>query len=121
MLPHKRLSQQLVAALRKNLAGLTRSPVPEAGRLLWGIFADLCAARTYHAGGPNPISHAEIEAYARLQRWSLEPHHVEIIRDLDTAWLDHAHKSIETGIDGTSSPRRSSQAISPAIFDAMFG
>jgi len=113
----ERLQEQLVAVLKARLTG-GDAALPEAGAVFWKIFADLSATRTYHAAGANPISHAEIEAYARLHRWPLEPRHVAIIRALDDAWLDYARQSI----GGQQQPRRSSgQAINPAAFDAVFG
>lgn len=117
----ERLSKQLCEAMRQHLSGGGSPVLPEAGKLLWGLFAEISATRTYHARGPNPISHAEIESYARLHRWPLEPHHVEIIRDLDAAWLDHAYATVKAGSDGKAAQRKSSQAITPALFDAVFG
>lgn len=113
-----RLRGALVSVLRDHLAG-SPSSVPEAGRLLWSIFADLSATRTYHMAGPNPISFAEIEAYCRLLRWPLEPHHVAIIRALDMAWLEHAQAS--RGGERKTVQRSSGQAVTPASFDAVFG
>lgn len=115
-----RLRNQLVAAMRKHLHTGARPAVPEAGQTLWQIFASLSAKRTYHASGPNPIAYAEIEAYARLHRWPLRPHHVEMIRALDQAWLDHAYAQMDSG-DGKPPRRASGQAINAAAFDAVFG
>lgn len=112
-----RLRSQLIAALERHLAG--KPPcIPEAGRLAWSWFSDLCRTRTWHMAGPNPISHAEIEAYARLYRWPLEPRHIELIMALDRIWLDH----VQMQRDGATSkmPRSSGQAITATAFDAVF-
>jgi hypothetical protein len=109
---------RLVDLLRSHLAG---SPlrIPEAERLAWGWFVDLSATRTYHATGPSPIGYAEIEAYARLMRWPLEPRHVQLIRALDTVWLTHARRQQDGPAKPT--PRSSGQTVNPAAFDAVFG
>ena len=112
------LEKQLIEALRKTLAG-GKPVVPEAGRLLWSFFVELSAARSYSMTGPNPISHAEIEAWARLHRWPLKLRHIATLRTMDDAWLQHAHSST-TGKGGKTLPRSSAQEITPAAFDAVF-
>lgn len=117
-----RLTNQLVAALRQNLA--TRKPValPEAGRLLWRIFGELSAARTYNQAGPNPISHQEIVGYTHICRWPLQPHHVAVLRAMDEAYLEHAYSGKGKAPDGMKTlPLSSGQAVNPAAFDAVFG
>lgn len=94
--------------------------IPEAGRVLWRIFVELSATRTYHMAGPNPVGFAEIEAYARLHRWPLAPHHVAILRAMDDAWLKHAYAKIGKG-KGQNLPTGSDQPISAGAFDAVFG
>lgn len=113
------LQRQLITALRKALAG-GKPVVPEAGRLLWSFFVELSATRSYSMTGPNPISYAEIEAWARLHRWPLEPSHIGSLRAMDDAWLEHAQSRAGKG-GKTPFPRSSGQAISPAAFDAVFG
>lgn len=117
-----RLTNQLVAALRQNLA--TRRPVaiPEAGRLLWQIFGELSGTRTYNQAGPNPISHQEIAAYARLARWPLQPHHVAILRAMDAAYLDHTYSPQAKAPEGMKTlPHVSRHELTPALFDAVLG
>jgi hypothetical protein len=81
-----RLAEQMVAAVRQHVKTGERIDVPEAGTVLWDAFMQLDAARTFHAG-PNPIGFAEIEAWARLMRWPLQPHHVRVLRAMDSALL----------------------------------
>jgi hypothetical protein len=87
------MTEALVSALRQRLAGGDLD-VPEPGIILWNIFIALGATRTYHSAGPNQISYTEIDAYCRLHRWPLEPHHVDIIVALDAAWLEHAQREL---------------------------
>lgn len=101
-----------------HMRGNRRHRVPEAGRLAWRWFCALNDTRTYHFGGPNPIAFAEIEAYARLHRWPLLPHHVDLIRKLDRAWLDNCY--LRTA-DGKTIPRSSGQKLTPELFNAVFG
>lgn len=115
-----RLTTQLVAALRAHLAG-GRPSVPEAGRPLWRAFCDLAGTRTWYAHGPNPITFAEIEAWCRVMREPLQPHHVEVIRALDAAWLEHARGQLATPEKDRKRAVRapSGQELTPALFDAV--
>lgn len=112
-----RIQRQLTETLLHHLTG---SPVavPEGGRLAWRWFTDLNAARSYGMAGPNPISYAEIEAYARLHRWPLEPRHVDLITAMDRAWLDHAWVGVGKSHLGSSAGR--GQEMTPEAFDAVF-
>lgn len=119
---HDRLERQMVDALKRHLA--TRKPVvvPEAGRLLWRLFVEIGATRTMHSAGPNPISYAEIMGYSQINRWQLQPHHVELIRALDDAWLQHTYSRPGSSPNGGSIlSDGSGQSINPAAFDAVFG
>lgn len=109
-----RLQEQMTAALRKRLAG-GAARVPEGGALVWGWFADLCTTR---AQG-NPISYAEIEAYARLYRWPVEPRHVEMIRALDRVWLEAARGPAPA--QGQPPASYSPPPVTAAAFDVVFG
>jgi len=113
------LQKLLVAVLRRHLAG-GRSPVPEVGYFLWSCFCQLSAARTYQMSGPNPISYAEIEAWARLHRWPLRPDHIAAIRALDDVYLEHAYATAGKKEAGFSAPT-DAPVINPAAFDAVFG
>lgn len=84
-----RLKRQLVEALRDHLRTGRPVAVPEAGRLLWTAFIELDGARGYGDAGPHPVSFAEIEAWCRLKRYPLEPHHVDALRAMDSALIAH--------------------------------
>lgn len=123
----QKLEKHLISSLKRHLAG-GRPIVPEAGLLLWNLFMQISASRTYHAAGPHPLSHAEIEAYARLHRWPLRPHHIAIIRALDDAWLEHAYRKMGGGKGGLLDPNTfdghryaNAQPMTAAGFDAVFG
>lgn len=111
----ERLQKQLCAAMKEHLVSGARPFIPEAGRLFWGLFVALSRCRTYHASGPNPISHVEIEAFCQLHRWPLEPRHIDIITALDATWMEHALPR-----EGAPPRRSSGQAMSPEAFDAVF-
>ncbi len=117
MHPQQRLRAQLVAAVAQ-----AKPIVPEAGRLLWQWFLDLHETRSFGMNGPNPITFAEIEAFARLMRWPIEPHHVSLILAMDRAWINH----INAQAPGGSAPSSGASAaprpvLTPALFDAVFG
>lgn len=84
-----RLRDQLVAALKESLRRKRSVAVPEAGRLLWSAFHELDATRGYGESGPHPITFAEIDAWCRLTRTPLAPHHVAIVRAMDSALIGH--------------------------------
>jgi hypothetical protein len=108
----------MVAALGQSLAGGKPPRLPAGGELAWRWFVALCRTRSMGFAAPSPLTYAEIEAYARLNRWPLEPHHVETILALDRAFLDHAGQPA-----GRAPPRRQppSTAITAEAFDAFFG
>lgn len=110
------IERLLTAALRRHLAGAPLR-IPEPGRLVWGWFADLSAARSY-GFGPNPISYSDILAYAALNSWPMEGRHVALIRALDVLWLEHARASPARS---QTTPRSSGQSVTPDAFDVMFG
>ncbi len=110
-----RLARQIVDTLTAHLAEGKRLVIPEAGRLLWSWFDDLHATRSYGDAGPNPITFAEIDAYASLMREPIEPRHVSAIRAIDDAWLKHARAS-----QGEAKAVPPATPMTPALFDAMF-
>ncbi|WP_102960210.1 phage tail assembly chaperone [Mangrovicella endophytica] len=113
-----RLERQLVAAVVSD-----RPQVPEAGRLVWQWFGALHRRRSFGMTGPQPISHAEMEAFARVERLPLQPHHAQLLRAMDDAWLDHARDSLanRSAEDGVKTlPPASTHAISADLFDAVF-
>lgn len=85
-----RLRLQLVEALEAHLRTGKPVAVPEAGRLLWAAFVELDGTRAYGSTGPRPIPYVEIEAWSRLTRTPLEPHHVAALRAMDGAFLAYA-------------------------------
>ena len=111
------LEKLLVTALRNSMAGRS-TVVPEPGGLVWKWFIELSSTRTYHPAGPNAVSFAEIEAWARLSGWALQAHHIRLLRALDAAWLDVAYASRG---DGKTKPKKPSGALSADAFDAVFG
>ncbi len=114
-----RIAQQICEAVRHHLAGKP-SQVPVGGRLVWGWFNDLCRTRTSNGFGPNPISFSEIEAYARLYRWPLEPRHVDTIMAMDRVWMDHARRNQGEGARPLISSGPAME-MTPDAFDAVFG
>ncbi|WDR07294.1 hypothetical protein PSQ90_07710 [Devosia rhodophyticola] len=123
MAQQTRLERQLCETLGKYLSKpKARSDVPEAGRLAWKWFTDLCRTRTMHSNGPNPISYAEINAYARLYRWPLEPRHIDLILALDRVWLDHANEEQRAAMasDNPSRSKKTDPELTLEAFDAVF-
>lgn len=86
----KRLARIMAEALRRHLQEGARPVVPDAGVIFWQCFADLSAGRSFGPSGPDPITLAEIAAWAGLRRLELRPDHVAVILALDAVWLAHA-------------------------------
>lgn len=61
--------------------------VPMGLEDLWSWFQELSETRMFSEVGPQPISFTEIDAWSRLNRISLSPYEVEVIRRLDSAQL----------------------------------
>ncbi|KEP68520.1 hypothetical protein DL1_11375 [Thioclava dalianensis] len=115
-----RLQAHLCKALGAILRG-QRATIPEAGQHLLSAFLDLSRARRHHAGGPEAISYPEIEAYCRMMRVPLEPHHVAIIVAMDSVWMEWAMSRSRTPTEGTKTlPPLSKQGITAELFDAAF-
>ena len=109
------LSTLLVAALRDHLASGRRPYIPEPGRLVWEFFVDLNGRRSLGGVGPNPITFTDIEAWQRVTGWEIAQHHIDAIRALDDAWLEHTYR--KPSEDVKLLPHRSSHDLSPAMFD----
>lgn len=112
---HQKMRDAMMAAMKGK-----GSRVPEGWQLVWGWFNDLCRTRTSNGYSPNPITHAEIEAYARLYRWPLEPRHVDMILAMDRVWMEHARQNNGVG-GGPNAASGPGVEITPEAFDAVFG
>lgn len=115
-----RLKSQMVTALRGHLKSThTAPPVPEAGLVLWNAFQEMDETRSFHSAGPNPISYAEIESWGRLKGYPLQPRHVEIIRAMDVALIEHFNAEAKRRDEANR--RRRGAKMTPAMFDAATG
>lgn len=118
------LEKLLCAELKRQLVakGMVMMAIPSGGELLWRWFLDLNRSRTYHMSGPNPISHAEIQSYAQLMRWPIEPRHVAILRAMDEVWLGHVQKRTAPLPEGVkASAPVSTTPLTAGMVDALFG
>ncbi|GAA5664520.1 hypothetical protein Brsp07_03012 [Brucella sp. NBRC 14130] len=115
-----RLKMALVAALKRNLETKQAVHIPDAGRVLWQIYSDLAETRTWHMNGPNPISYEEIRSFCALQRWSLQPRHVAILRAMDGAYLEYVYSRQKKKDEGVKTIGKPTGDLSPALFDAVF-
>jgi hypothetical protein len=108
----------LCEAIREDRPG-NRAKIPLGSAVLWGAFIHLSNARSMGQAGPNPVSFAEIEAYCRVMRMPLEPHHVGILLAMDDAWLKKVSRggAIPEGVK--TLPVASDHSITPAMFDLV--
>lgn len=111
------MSEAILEYLKKRLANRS-ARMPDGAGLAWRWFNDVCRTRTSNGYGPNPLSYAEIEAYARLHRWPLEPRHVDLILAMDRVWMEHARSTAGAAPGAASRP---GVEMTPDAFDAVFG
>lgn len=114
-----RLKAQLVDAVKSRVEGDRHPALPEAGVMLWNIFGSLAARRSYHLGGPNPISFAEMLAWSNVFRTPLEPHHVEILVAMDQAWIEAVNARNHRAAGGEASAPRGHK-LTADVFDQLF-
>lgn len=115
-----RLQKHLTRALEAHLSGEPLR-LPEGSAVLWNVFTGLSQSRTLGPAGPNPIQPSEIEAWARLMRMPLEPHHVAILAEMDRIWMRHAYSKQPAPEGVKTLPHRSAHAITPGLFDLAVG
>ncbi|GGA81167.1 hypothetical protein GCM10011491_05570 [Brucella endophytica] len=116
-----RLEKTMVAALEQTLASNRPVIISPGGALFWEWFMDLSATRTWHMNGPNPISYTEIMGYSHINRWSIQPHHVAIIRAMDAAYIEHFYaRQANVGKSDSAVPQPTGE-LTTELFDAVFG
>lgn len=112
------IQRLLCAEIARNLAAGDRPRIPAGGELLWRWFQDLHATRQQGFSGPQAITYAEIDAYARLHRLPMETCHVGILRAMDRAFFEALEKAKPP--EGVKAlPPISSRPMSAALFDAV--
>lgn len=67
---------------------------PKGGDHLLSWFYQLSDTRSYSDGMPQPITFTEIEAWSRLSRTRLKPHHIEALTMLDAAYRSEMAEAI---------------------------
>ncbi|MDW9772737.1 hypothetical protein GOA89_13095 [Sinorhizobium meliloti] len=118
------LKAAMAAEMRRAVETGRRPRWPAGGEQLAAWFVELSDRRTWHATGPNPISYPDMIAWASLMRWPVQPRHIEILVALDNAWIGafYAKRGTkEQQKDIKTLPARSAHAVSPKLFDAIFG
>lgn len=94
-------------------------PLPPAITFLWLDYNRLRQRKAYGFNGANPIEWHDIEAFQRLTGRRFTPWMVELIEDIDQAYITASYRK-----DGGSAGKPSGSAkapISADAFDAMFG
>lgn len=114
------LVDRLCAEIARNLKAGDRPRIPAGGELLWRWFGDLSGTRSMGFSGYQPISYAEIDAYARLYRLALEAHHIVTLRAMDRAFLD-ALDDAKPPAGAKVLPPISTRPMTAGLFDAAFG
>jgi hypothetical protein len=142
MIDHEWLLARLSAVLRWQLthpgaaASQDAPEVPIAGQRVWGLFLALTMGRTGNGFGPNPLSNAEIESYARMAREPIRPFEFDMLRALDGVFLETARDAAGKDSQPEAQPPSSgdimgafrkaagqavsSQPMSMPLFDALF-
>jgi hypothetical protein len=110
--------QNVLGAVRNHFAGGTLR-LPEGAHQVWEFFVALHETRGSTGLGPAPITYTEIEAFARLMDWPLQPQHVSMIRAIDREWIEFAYR--QQGAATRPAANAPRQVLTPALFDAVFG
>lgn len=94
-----------------------------AGRHVWEYFQTIDIKRQSHGYGYNPITHLELEAWARLYRIDLKPWEVDALSSMDTAKINLLHEDLNKDSDKDPDKPKytvSERPMSPDLFDALF-
>lgn len=113
------LEKLLVDALENHLSTGKSPRVPEGAWPIWSAFGELSAARSWGPHAPNPLAFSEIEAWARLTRWPLEPHHVRLLSALDRTWMAHAARALSSSAQGHDRAPRPVGKLTAELFDRV--
>lgn len=112
----------ICAELERQLATTNAVPrLPAGSELLWRWFAALNRGRTVGVTGLDPLQYSQIEAYARLSRWPIQPHHVAIIMTMDATYLRFHARRQSNSESVKTLPPVSQVPLSAGLLDAMFG
>lgn len=97
--------------LGRRFGPLLTLPELEPGdRLYLQAFQDLSRARTYNAGGPNPITFSDLEAYRQLVGLSDDPAFKRALMShvvaMDSCFLEYAADKRSAEAKRPSAPKR---------------
>lgn len=73
---------------------LDAAACPAGAWYLWEYFLRMSARRTGNGYGPNALSSAEVEAWARLNGVRLAPFEAEALDGLEARFLSHYAKEV---------------------------
>lgn len=79
--------EQVAKATGKDV-GLLGPALPDVAMHLWHLFLDLHRGRDYGANGPNPLSYQLILAWSELTGIRLSPWEVDVVKVLDSLWIN---------------------------------
>jgi len=82
------------AQLELQFAELESPVFNPAGRYLLNMFSELSSTRQNGMNGPGPITYLEMKAYSDLADCDIEPWEVEVIKLLDSAFMEELQKII---------------------------
>jgi hypothetical protein len=85
------LRRQGVIVAVADIPAEEKPDLPDEGAYLWDWWLELHARRGSHGFGPCPISHVEIDAWARLCDTCPQPWEVRALGMLDNAFLRAAN------------------------------
>jgi hypothetical protein len=80
--------------LDKQFAELESPKVSPGAKYLINMFRELSSTRQSGMNGMFPITYLEMRAYSELTDYELEPWEVEVIKNMDSAFMEEIHKII---------------------------
>lgn len=84
-------------------------------------FWSMNAGRSEGYSGPNPLSSAEMAAWATVTGHAVRPEEFAVLRAMDVAYIAAAREMIEGKAPGAAPETVSDRVMTPELFDAIFG
>lgn len=84
--------------------------MPTEGMHLWLWFWRLSARRQRGEGGPQALTYAEVDSWSRLTCTKVGPEEVDILMDMDQAYLAEQFKEIRAARERVTSQAPASKS-----------
>lgn len=116
------MHEENIRAAFKALLESRPTRLPEGSGPVVDAFLALNRARSYGPHGPDPISWQALDAYCRVMRVPLEPHHARAVMSVDEVWMEHMLRQMKAPPEGVKTlPPISAQPLTAQLLDVVMG